>query len=207
MQAELSQIEEFLPYESVAAEARDKLRKSFFGRSLIAPNGDSRAGLSELDFKVKVAPTELADQMPVTMAAIRFLGAETYRSSVMLIPSGGSLYWHPHIRQPRHVMTVQIPLVVPPNFWYEVTPQRNLVGPHLPAVGRQEIGDDALVYRATYPAGKATIFNSYHYHNVFNRGPAGRITILLYCNLDLPRFRQLVVRAVDDYAGPLIPLD
>ena len=207
MQSELSCIDEFLPYHSVAAEAREKMRMSFFGRSLIAPNGDSRAGLSEMDlFRMKVTPTELAAQMPVTMAAIQFMGAETYRSSIMLIPSGKSLYWHAHIKQPLHVMTVQIPLVMPANFWYEVTPERNLVGPILPAVGRQQIADDALVFRANYPAGKPTIFNSYHFHNVFNRGPAGRITILLYCNLELSRFRQLVVDAIDSYSGPLIPL-
>jgi len=65
--------------------------------------------------------------------------------------------------------------------------------------------DLSKVYSARYPTGRATCFNSYHYHNVFNRNSdQSRISIMLYVELDHDIPLRIFETAVAAYSGPVI---
>ena len=197
MVAELHCIDDYIPYSTIVKELQEKYREAFHGRSLFNDTGNSRDGMAEIyNDTMPVQPTELAAQMPVTTAAVQSLGAQ--RTRIMNLKAGKSLDWHRHYAQPARFLTVHLPLIMPPDFFYEVTPRSNINRSASPI-------DDALIHRAQYPAGKPTVFNSYHYHNVTNNSDLDRISIMMYCDLNTPLLRELVTQAVREYRGPLIP--
>jgi len=84
-------------------------------------------------------------------------------------------------------------------FTYEVTRKENLDR----IDGFLQPRDLSAIYAATYPVGRATCFNSFHYHNVFNRHPSvPRISIMLHMDVSRTVPRKLVEAAVAAYSGP-----
>jgi hypothetical protein len=108
----------------------------------------------------------------------------------MRISPNSSLGWHSHSLkhgQPENILTVQIPIYVPEKFKYVV----------------KSIKDNTL-YEETYKEGKAYIFNSYHYHTVFNESNEYRLTIMSYMDLTENKCLDIVENAILNYKGPKI---
>ena len=52
------------------------------------------------------------------------------------------------------------------------------------------------VTRGNFAAGKAFIFNSYHYHNVYNHSNDHRVSLMVYLDYRKPKVKNIVDRSV-----------
>ena len=104
---------------------------------------------------------------------------------------------HQAYNQPSHLITVHVPVNMPMGFEYLVTRKENL--------GRDfQVLDQNKVFRSSYREGRATIFNSWHYHNVHNGSTVPRLSLMFYADLGNPAFQLKVTKALASYAGPNI---
>jgi len=216
LRLEAARITDYVGYESRAGNVAlhgDLYRRSWQGRSLIGFEYDSRKGIHEPTPEylegvrrkgLSLGPTDLAAEVPYMMEIINQLDACHLPARVMVIVPAGHLVWHSHMQgrgQLPTCMTVHIPIEMPERFSYEVTANENLTRVH----GFLQPLDPSKVYSARYPTGRATCFNSYHYHNVVNRDfEQSRISIMLFMELDREIPRRIFERAVAAYSGPVI---
>jgi hypothetical protein len=93
-----------------------------------------------------------------------------------------------------------VPILAPEKFRYSVI---NIKDYRL-----GDIENDGLkVYSENYPAGRATLFNCVHMHNVFNDDETPRISLMLNLKLSQPKTFEIVKKAVEKYDGPLLKLN
>ena len=140
--------------------------------------------------------TELKNVCPHFYQTIKDLGGEGCRSRIMRISPHESLVWHSHIQehgQPKWLLTIQVPIIVPEKFEYCV-------------VDKDEFKWYKRFYRPNWfrgvsrkrlEAGDAYVFNSYHYHNVYNYSNEYRVTLMLYLDLRQPKIFELVKRSME----------
>ena len=201
----------FVPYETQYADAdKDFYRESWSGLSIVGATESSADGMTENTGMVEppaYMTTDIAYHCYEMLNAVEYV-IGTYRKTrvrIMEIPAGRSLGWHSHTKDHRQApvnLTIQIPIVMPEGFEYVVTTEDNIKSRIPP-----EVYDDDLLFRARYEPGRAYIFNSFEYHNVFNNSDENRYTIMFYGNVFTDSwFRDNVEAAVDDYDGPLIPV-
>lgn len=193
---ELNNIDEYVPYNSSNADSHQKYKESFFGRALYNQTGNSLDGMTEEYSSNPIIPTELAEKMPTIVDAAKLLGATTSRLRIMMVKAGKSLDWHRHHRQPKHILTVHVPLIMPDDFLFQVCARSNY---------KNKPVNPKLVYSTKYPVGVPTVFNSFHLHNVFNNDQTDRISVMMYANLNTPVFASMVIDAIESYNGPLVP--
>ena len=195
-----------VPYESRYADGNeDFYREAWSGISLVGPSEDPRVGMHE-DNEGPYQLTALGVECPNIMDAVYEIAGDSYRASpvrVMRIAAGRSLGWHSHTKdhrqQPSRV-TVQIPIDMPEGFEYVVT-----TGPNVKSRIPPEVHDEGLVHRAHYEPGRAYVFNSFEYHNVFNPSSEDRYTIMFYVDVvENEHFRKIVAQAVENYGGPTL---
>ena len=51
--------------------------------------------------------------------------------------------------------------------------------------------------RKRLEVGNAYVFNSYHYHNVYNHSDEYRVTLMLYLDMRKPNIFELIKRSVE----------
>jgi hypothetical protein len=214
LRADVAKITRYARYETRAGPVFEEMyRKAWAGRSLIGYESDSRKGIHDLnlatlkDLQVRsprLVQTDLAQEMPCVMDVVQQLDAWNTRVRIMVISPQSNLAWHSHmdkLGQAPHYVTVHIPIEMPEGFTYEVTQKKNLAR----VDGLLQPVDGTAIHTARYPVGRATCFNSYHYHNVFNRNPTKlRISIMLYMDLSRDIPRKIFENALASYVGPII---
>lgn len=208
MREEVSRIDRYEAYRTQNPVPRDYYAQHWSGVSLVGTNGDAYRDLSELDPDevLNYAPTAIAELCPYLFTVVEAVGGGTRRARVMRIGPEGSLHWHSHCLLhgcPMDQLTVHVPIAVPEGFHWSVI-QAEDYAQHRdsnPASTLHSAGE--LVHRLSYAPGRATVFNSFHYHNVHNPdSTAQRISLMVYISLRDARARELVSRAVQQYTGP-----
>lgn len=121
----------------------------------------------------------------------------------MRVSPHSSLTWHSHqldgVESFRpNIVVVHVPLWTPEKFRYSVIPLAEF------RLKDHEQGP-MKVYSQNYPVGRATVFNSVHYHNVFNDDEIRyRLSLMLYLDLENPKTFAIVDKAISEYSGPFI---
>jgi hypothetical protein len=149
-----------------------------------------------------VISTEIALLMPAMMDAVISLGGVTRRARIMKIKAHSSLDWHRHDKMAHNIWIVHIPLITTPNVHFAICPYENFPKPLFTQMAPL---DEKLVFKAPYPTGQATVFNAYHFHNVFNDSDIDRVSLMMYCDDAIPEFRELLMKSIEAYDGPLVP--
>lgn len=198
MLEDLNQISDsdFIPYESSYGSkiSQDYYRKNWAGLGLIG-NKLTEGRPNDLD------KTEFYHKMPYFRHILDELNVKR-EARIMKIVADGTLIYHGHILehgQRRDQLTIQIPIIMPDDFFYAVS-----TGNNLDLETRKIIDSDKVVVQR-YKPGEMWVFNSYHYHNVFNRDPnQDRITLMMYMNID--SLTDLLEEAVSKYDGIRLPI-
>ena len=193
-----------LPYQSTFQEAHNHYQNVWKGISLISLDGQIYSDLHDGGDLEKTLgmyqKTGLTEYCPYAYEVLDQIGAGESRARILSIAPGGTLGWHSHnleLRQPEHLITMQIPIMMPKGFKYSVISYMDYRG--------SDFNTAPTVYEKHYEPGNVYIFNSYHYHNVFNHdATAERITLMCYVNLKNPKVFEVIEKAVEQYDGPVI---
>jgi len=195
--SEYRKIEEkyaFKSYQSDYFGVKRKYKKSWSGISLIGSDGELYSDMSENEPE-DLKSTELEKICPYMFSLIRMLGADDERCRIMRIAPKSSLVWHSHMlehHQPYWQLTCQIPIIVPKEFNYYVLHKDDFKWWkrfHKPEWLKN------VIKRKCMP-GKAFIFNSYHYHNVYNDSDDYRVSIMLYLDYRKSKVKRIVDRSI-----------
>lgn len=187
---EVNRVKKFKSYKSKYKFSHDLYNKASSGASLYGTDGDPYKNFTENIPWKNMSITPVGKMCPYIMSIMEDIGTENTLARIMRVSPNSQLDWHSHNlqhKQPDHILTIQIPIYVPKNFKYVV---RGL--------------KDNKTYEKIYQAGRAYIFNSYHYHNVFNESDEYRITIMVYMNLKKEKCLNLVENAILNYKGPRV---
>jgi len=171
--------------------------KAWQGVALVGTNGDPYYDMSEMTGGPG-KPTTISKSCPYTLSAIRSISSNVHntRARFMKISSGKQLAWHSHVlehQQPVSLLTVQIPIIVPPSFIYSVVPQHSFKW--FFRFSKPE--RFSTYFSREFEPGEAFVFNSYNYHNVFNNSAEDRVTLMLYCDISDVKFREILIRSID----------
>jgi hypothetical protein len=105
--------------------------------------------------------------------------------------------WHSHVlefHQPEDILIVQLPINIPEGFKHSVVDYKKYRG--------SDFNIERIVsYDSKYALGTPYIFNSYHYHNVFNHGETPALMIRFFVDID---DLNLIESAIQSYSGDLI---
>ena len=208
MREEVSRIDRYESYRTQNPAPRAYYARYWSGVSLVGTNGDAYRDLSELDPEVALdyRPTPIADLCPYLFTVVQSVGGGCKRARVMRIGPQGSLHWHSHCLLhgcPIDQLTVHVPIAVPEGFHWSVIQADDYAQCRDPDPANALFSAGQLVHRLSYAPGRATVFNSFHYHNVHNPdSTAQRISLMVYISLRDPAARALVSRAVQQYTGP-----
>lgn len=176
--------------------ARNEIGKDrpWYGRGLIDYNHDSRIvseylaiDKNNLEYDEmgdpRVFETELSNKMPKTMEFVYSIVSKPRVTRLLWIPPGAVLPWHSHCQskvvgiQPYRKMVLQIPIITNPNVIYRVC-----------EIDKNENQSHDKVYKS----GEVWLFNSWHLHQVENRGDQSRIALYIEAPLTDQRFRTHV---------------
>jgi hypothetical protein len=105
--------------------------------------------------------------------------------------------WHSHVlefHQPENILIAQLPINIPEGFKHSVVDFREYRGSDFAL-------DPIISYDSKYIEGIPYIFNSYHYHNVFNHGSTPALMIRFFVDID---DLTLIEPAINSYSGDLI---
>ena len=186
----------FKRYKTNTWAVRRKYAKSWSGICLISSDGGLYSDMYEGHNSTALA-TELKDYCPYMYQLIEKLGGADHRARIMRISPKESLVWHSHVHehgQPDWMLTVQVPIIVPKQFEYCVVDKDEFKWYkrfHRPSWFNN-------IYRKRLEPGKAYVFNSYHYHNVYNYSKEYRVTLMLYLDLRNPKVYNLVEKSLDE---------
>ena len=186
----------FASYQTKFWPVRRKYARSWSGICLISSDGGLYSDMYE-GSQSKTNKTELADLCPYMYDLIHSIGGSNFnhRARLLRIAPGESLVWHNHTfehGQPETMLTVQIPIVVPEGFEYNVVFNEDFRW-----YKRFSKGSSFKNRAVKKPKpGDAFIFNSFHYHNVFNPSDKYRATLMFYISYNNPHVRQLVDRSL-----------
>jgi len=174
---------------------KEKYARSWSGISLISSDGSLYRDMYEGEDGASIK-TELTSVCPYIYEVIDKLGGGNLRSRIMRITPNESLIWHSHVldhKQPDWQLTVQIPIVMPEQFEYCVVHKDNF------SEEKRLFSPDEFtkVARKKLEAGKAYIFNSYHYHNVYNYSNEYRITLMVYLDLRQESVQDIVKNSIN----------
>jgi len=104
--------------------------------------------------------------------------------------------WHSHVlefHQPDNILIAQLPISIPEGFKHSVVDYRKYRGSDFTL-------EPIVSYDSKYIPGTPYIFNSYHYHNVFNYSDEPALIIRFFVDIqDLD-----VNHAIKSYSGDLI---
>ena len=208
MREEVSRIDRYDPYHTRHLRSREHYARHWSGVSLVGTKGDPYQDLSELtpDSLRDFHPTAIADLCPYLYSIVLALGKGNRRARVMRIGPDGSLFWHSHCLnhgQSIYQLTVHVPIIVPDGFeWSVMQVEDYRRFTNQDPASRLDMADN-LAHRACYEPARATVFNSFHFHNVHNPDPAiARVSMMIYISLHDKLSRDIVEKAVDRYQGP-----
>jgi len=192
--------EMFRGYNSSVPEIRNLIAASWQGLSLLSPDGSLHNDLSEDRhfYEKTMFRTEAAERCPYMMEVINELSEENTRIRLMKVMPGGRLSWHSHQYdladyRPENIV-VHVPIVSPEKFRYSIINIKQF------RFGDFE-NEGLTIHSKNYEAGKATMLNCTHMHNVFNDDVIPRVSIMMYLSLNCEKTKEIVEKAVKDYKG------
>lgn len=197
-----------MEYHATMQDNHDHLKNKWNNLSLYSYNGEifcdplEGAGPGELErIWGKFQRTGLSEYLPYTYEVIDSLGAGKALARIEEIKPVATMGWHNHIFElfhPETHMIIQLPINIPTGFKYSVVSNKDYRG--------MDFGKSTpKVYESTYVPGIPVVFNSYHYHNVFNFDKEqSRLTIRFFADLRDDAVYDIIVRAVDEYSGEYI---
>jgi hypothetical protein len=197
-----------MDYHATMQDNHEHLKNKWSNLSLYSYNGEifcdplEGAGPGELErIWGKFQQTGLSEYLPYTYEVINALGAGKALARIEEIKPIATMGWHNHafeLFHPETHMIIQLPINIPAGFKYSVISNKEYrgidFGKHIPKV-----------YESTYKPGTPVIFNSYHYHNVFNFDKtSSRLTIRFFADLRDDAVYDMVHDAVNKYNGVYI---
>lgn len=144
--------------------------------------------------------TPVLDNCPYIKECITKVGGNGNRARILRVAPKSTIGWHSHFidyEKPENILIMQMPIIMPKEFYYYVMEFRTY------KMGNFHGKPDMHI--CNYPEGTSWIFNSFHYHNVFNYDETEtRVTLEFHVNLAHPTTYDLVNDAVENYKGRLI---
>lgn len=141
----------------------------------------------------------LRDFMPYTYETLeKFKGGKLLARIEEILPHS-TAGWHSHqleAYQPDWLIVCQLPVVMPAKSKYSIVSYTEYRG--------SDFKESPRTFEKTYETGKVYVFNSYHYHNVFNHSDDSMIMIRFYLDLRDKDTYEMVKLATEQYDGELI---
>jgi hypothetical protein len=189
-------------YNSDFSMLKEYYKERWMGISLNSEDGQLYTELmvrnKENDAKGFIA-TDAGKQSPYLMDILKSLGSENKRARILVLAPNSTVGWHSHYinyQKVENLLITQIPISMPNNFKYTVMNGFDYVF--------SDFKQPPRMYEKEYDAGAAYIFNSFHYHNVFNDSNEYRVTLEFHTDIANRHTFDIVKNAVDAYDGPLI---
>lgn len=188
-------------YKSKFRFIRKKYSEAWSGISLVSSDGELFTDLSEINESDNeiYKETKLKDIAPYMYHAVDMLngGRQDTRVRLMTINPRKSLVWHSHVQehnQPLDVVTVQIPIVVPKEFYYCTIDWREF------SWYKRFFKPERFktLQKFTLEPGNAYYFNSYHYHNVYNPTKEWRDTLMFYIDYNHEDIKKIVDESINN---------
>jgi len=144
----------------------------------------------------KYIKTGLSEYLPYTYEVLHLLGGGKCLARIEEVESNVTIGWHSHsleFDQPESLLIVQLPISIPTDFKYSVIDYAQY--------RTSDFTKNSLrSYDSKYVLGTPYIFNSYHYHNVFNYGETPALMIRFFVDIE-----DLDIKtAIESYSGDLI---
>lgn len=160
------------------------------------------------------APTDVGLQMPSTIEYLYNIIDYPQKTRISrIMPNGGNATWHSHYllalggdrkfemnapeRLEHHIVepVIHIPLVTNKDVWFGVTEKHPRDFP------------DYKKHWQHYALGTVWMFNSFFYHNVYNKGVKPRDHVMMYMPIADKKMMPILQQAVRDYRGPLMNVE
>ena len=145
----------------------------------------------------KYIKTGLSEYLPYTYEVLHALGGGKCLARIEEVESNVTIGWHSHsleFDQPESLLIVQLPINIPSDFKYSVIDYAQYRTSDFTKTSVRS-------YDSKYVLGTPYIFNSYHYHNVFNYGETPALMIRFFVDID---DLTLIEPAINSYSGDLI---
>ena len=143
--------------------------------------------------------TGLQDFMPYTYQTIQNFRGGSLLARIEEILPHSTAGWHSHTMeqyQPDWLIVCQLPVVMPAKSKFSIVSYTDYRGSDFRTAPR--------TFEKTYETGKVYVFNSYHYHNVFNHSDDSMIMIRFYLDLRDKQVYNVIEKVVNEYDGELI---
>jgi hypothetical protein len=138
--------------------------------------------------------------MPRTIQYLYTIIKKPQRTRLLKILPNGEAGWHSHYELAKsgvstidgvNVLTpvIHIPLLTNPAVHMAVS------------TTNPRFDDTARSHKQHYAAGEIWLFNSYHFHNVYNKGTTDRDHIMMYVELDDEFMFPILEKAIQEYNG------
>ena len=160
------------------------------------------------------APTDVGNLMPKTITYLNSIIDYPQKTRISrIMPNGGNATWHSHYKlaltgDKKFKMNDQfrldnkivepvlhIPLITNKDVWFGISSKN-------PART-----SDFKIQWQHYHIGEVWMFNSFFYHNVYNKGTSFRDHIMMYMPFDDKKMLPILKQAINDYNGPRIKMD
>lgn len=159
--------------------------------------------------------TDVGELMPTTTNYLYSIIKEPQKTRISrIMPNGGNATWHSHYRlaqtgdkkfEMNNDERLQYRIVEPVLHIPLITNQNVFFG-----VAENNPGIDGKYQSATwqkYDIGEVWLFNSYFYHNVYNKGSIPRDHVMMYARFDDEKLLPIIEQAIADYNGPLLNME
>jgi hypothetical protein len=144
----------------------------------------------------KYIKTGLSEYLPYTYEVLHSLGGGKCLARIEEVEPNVTIGWHSHsleFDQPESLLIVQLPISIPTDFKYSVIDYAQYRTSDFTKTSIRS-------YDSKYVLGTPYIFNSYHYHNVFNYGETPALMIRFFVDIE-----DLDIKtAIESYSGDLI---
>jgi hypothetical protein len=144
----------------------------------------------------KYIKTGLSEYLPYTYEVLHLLGGGKCLARIEEVEPNVTIGWHSHsleFDQPESLLIVQLPINIPSDFKYSVIDYAQY--------RTSDFTKNSLrSYDSKYVLGTPYIFNSYHYHNVFNHGSTPALMIRFFVDIEDLDIKD----AIELYSGDLI---
>jgi hypothetical protein len=192
----------FEGYNSLVPTLKEYYANKWTGISLNSEDGELYTELmvrSTENDCTNFIRTQAGHMAPNLINVMEELGGETNRARILLMAPGATIGWHCHVQDYQkleNVLIVQVPIIMPEKFKYSVINIYDYKFSDFTSFPRIE--------SRRYPAGHAYIFNSFHYHNIFNYSNTTRVTLEFHIDVTYRKSYNIVRDAVDRYEGNYI---
>ena len=178
------------------SEGWNNLSLYSYDGSIFCDTNEGDGGNALLERFGKFQKTGLSEYLPYTYEVLDSLGAGKSLCRIEEVMPNTIIGWHSHVlefHQPENILIVQLPICIPEGFKNSVVDYKKYRG--------SDFSIEPIVsYDSKYIPGTPYIFNSHHYHNVFNYSEKPALMIRFFVDIE-----DLDIKpAIESYSGDLI---